>query len=166
MRKSLFLLLLCMLLLGCKLLVKEPVVTVQEFNVVSLDGGGAGMELRLKVKNPNSFDIRLLGYDYDLKVLELPLAKGAAREEVNFPAGAEADLRIPVHVSYGELLEIYQRKPNLDSVPYRLSASLELGTPLGKMTVPVTRNGTYAIPKQFRPPAVLNRFSDFLRMNR
>ena len=168
MRKGAYLLLLLPLLLatGCKMLVKDPVVTVQDLKVVSLTGGGAGMELRLKVKNPNSFGVRLLGYSYNLTVLELPLAKGTAREEIEFPAGGEAELLIPIKISFGDLLEIYRRKPNLESIPYRLSAGLDLGTPLGKMTVPVNRNGTYAIPRQYRPPAMLNRLTDFLRMNK
>ena len=166
MRKSAFLLLLFILFTGCKMFIKEPVVTVEDLSIVSLNGGGAGMELRLKVKNPNSFDVRLLGYNYDLKVMELSLAKGVAREEVEFPSGGQAELRIPIRISYGDLLEIFKRKPNLDSIPYQLSAGLDLKTPLGRMTVPVNRNGTYSIPKQYRPPATLNRLSDFFRMNR
>jgi LEA14-like dessication related protein len=151
---------------GCKLLVKEPVVTVKDLSVVSLQGGGAGMELRLNVKNPNPFDLRLLGYNYDLKVMDLPLAKGAAREEVKFPSGGEAEVRIPIRVPFGDLLEILKRIPDPENIPYQLSAGLELDTPLGQKSVPVNRTGTYAIPKQFRPPAMLNRLNDFLRMNR
>jgi len=166
LRKSAFLILLFILCTGCKLFIKEPVVTVKDLSIVSLNGGGAGMELRLKVKNPNSFDVRLLSYNYDLKVMELSLAEGAVRDGIEFPAGGEAELLIPIHISYGDLLEIFKRKPNLDSIPYRLSAGLDLKTPLGEMTVPVSRNGTYAIPKQYRPAAALNRLTDFLRMNR
>ena len=166
MRKSAYLLLLVMLLSGCTLLVKEPVVTVKDLSVVSLASGGAGMELRLGVKNPNAFAVRLLGYSYQLTVLELPLTRGVERQELSFPAGAETELRIPVRISYRDLLEIFNRKPNPESIPYQLSAGLELDTPLGKMNVPVHRNGSYAVPKQYRPPAMLNRLGDFLKMNK
>jgi LEA14-like dessication related protein len=166
LRKGLYLLLLFTLLTGCTVFVKAPVVTVRDLNVVSLDGGGAGMELYLTVKNTNPYDLRLLGYSYDLKVMGLPLAKGVAREEVKFPAGVATDLLIPIRVPYGDLLEIFTRKPNFDSVPYQLSAGLDLDTPLGKLTVPVNRAGTYAVPKQYRPSALLNKLSDFFRMNK
>lgn len=166
MRKGAYLLLLLMFFTGCQLLVKDPVVTVQDLTVVSLQGGGARMELRLNVKNPNPFDVRLLGYNYDLKVMELPLAKGAAREKISFPSGAETELRLPILIPFADLLEIFKRKPDPENIPYQLSAGLDLKTPLGRMTVPVNRNGTYAIPKQYRPPAMLNKLSDFLRMNR
>ena len=151
---------------GCTMFVKEPVVMVRELNVVSLDGAGLGMELHLTVKNSNPYDIKLLGYSYDLKVMTLPLAQKVAREEVSFPAGAESDLRIPVRVSYGDLLEIFKRKPDPDHIPYDLVAGLDLKTPLGRLSVPVRRSGTYAVPKQFRPGSILNKLGDFLNQNR
>ena len=163
MRKAVYLLLLFILLTGCTRLVNEPVVTVQDLNVVSLDPAGAGMELYLKVTNTNSFDVRLLGYSYDLKVMAIPLAKGGAREEIKFPAGGVTDLRIPIRVSYGDLLELFKRKLDPDKVPYQLAAGLDLETPLGQLIVPVNRSGTYAIPKQYRPSAILNKLGGFFR---
>jgi LEA14-like dessication related protein len=147
---------------GCTSFVKQPVVTVKDLTVVSVDGRGAGMELYLGVTNPNAFDVKLLGYNYNLKVMALPLAKGDAREEVKFPSKSETDVRIPIKISFADLLEILKRKPNPDAIPYQISAALDLDTPLGKMAVPVTRNGTYAIPKQYRPSSILNRLSDLL----
>ncbi|WP_085813630.1 LEA type 2 family protein [Geoanaerobacter pelophilus] len=163
MKKILFLLLAVVALSGCTSFVTHPVVTVEDLNVVSLDPTGAGMELYLKVKNPNSFDVKLEGYSYDLRVMALPLAKGGAREEVNFPAGGEADFRIPIRISYQDMIEILKRKPDPDRIPYQLAAGLELETPVGEMTVPVQRTGTYAIPKEYRPSALFGRISDFFK---
>jgi len=160
LKKGACLLLLFILLAGCTTFVTEPMVTVQDLNVVSLDPGGAGMELYLKVANTNTFDVRLMGYSYDLKVMAIPLAKGGAREEVRFPAGAETDLRIPIRVSYGDLLELFKRKLDPDKIPYQLAAGLDLDTPLGQLNVPVNRSGTYAVPKQYRPSAILNKLSE------
>ena len=145
--------------------VKAPVVTVRDLSVVSLGGGGAGMDLLLTVKNENFYDLKLLGYNYDLTVLALPLAKGAAREEVSFPAGSSTDLRIPIKVSYGDLLEIFKRRPDPEHIPYALSAGLDLDTPLGHLNVPVNRAGTYAVPKQYRPGSILNKLGDFFKQN-
>ena len=166
MRKSFCLLLLFVLLTGCTMFVKNPVVTVKDLGVVSLNGAGAGMELLLKVENPNFFDVKLLGYSYDLKVMALPLAKGEARAEVVFTSGAATDLRIPITISYGDLVEIFKRKPNPDSIPYQLSGGLDLETPLGHLSVPVHRNSTYAIPKQYRPASILDRLPDLFKMKR
>jgi LEA14-like dessication related protein len=164
--KFLNLLLLLLLFAGCSSLVRAPEVTVRDLSVVSLDGTGAGMELLLTVKNATPYDIKLLGYNYDLKVLALPLAKGGARQEITFPAGAAAELRIPVKVAFGDLLEIFKHRADPDHIPYTLSAGLNLDTPLGKLTVPVEQSGTYAVPKQYRPAAMFNRLSDFLKLNK
>ena len=166
MRKSLYLLLLFTLLTGCTTLVQKPVVTVKDLTVVSLDAGGAGMELYLNIENPNPFEVSLLGYSYDLKVMALTLARGQAREEIRFPAGTATDLRLPIRISYGDLLEIFKRKPDPDNVPYQIAAGLDLETPLGPLTVPVNRTGTYAIPKQYRPESILNNLSDFFKINK
>jgi len=166
LRKIVLLLLLLVGLTGCTKFVTAPVVTVRDLSVVSLDGAGAGMELLLTVKNPNSYDVTLLGYSYDLKVMSLPLAKGGAREEIKFAADSETDLRIPIKVSYGDLLEMFKRRLDPDRIPYQLMAGLDLETPLGQLTVPVKRSGTYAVPQQYRPTAMLDKLSDFFKMNR
>lgn len=160
MKKAVILLLLLVVCSGCTLFLKEPVVTVRDLSVVSLDGAGAGMDLYLTVKNPNSYDINLRGYSYDLKVMALPLAKGGAREEVRFSGKTDTDLRIPIKVSYGDLLEILKRRPDPNHIPYALSASLDLETPVGLLSLPVNRTGTYALPEQYRPGNFLKKLGE------
>jgi LEA14-like dessication related protein len=160
----------CVLLLvffcsACTMIVKAPTVQVRDLKVASLDGSGVEMQLHLTVQNANPYDLKLLGYQYDLKVMALPLARGEAREEVSFPAGVETDLRIPIKVSYGDLLEILKGKLDPDQIPYALQAALDLQTPLGRLNLPVSHAGTYAVPKQFRPGSILNKLGSFLKQN-
>ena len=159
-------LLLFLLLSGCTKFVNEPVVQVKDLSVVSLDGAGAVMELYLNVKNTNSFDIKLQGYSYDLKVMALPLAKGGAREEIKFPSDGETDIRIPIRIGYNDLFQILKRRPDPDHIPYQLAAGLDLDTPVGQMTVPVNSSGTYAIPKEYRPATILNKMTEFFKLSR
>ena len=162
LKKIAYLLLLLMMLAGCTT-VHQPVVTVKDLNVVSLDPAGAGLELFLRVKNPNSFDVTLRGYSYDLRVMATPLVKGGAREEMKFAGEAETDLRIPIRITYGDMLEILKRKPDPENVPYQLAAGLDIETPMGQMTVPINRTGTYAIPKQYRPSALFGKITDLFK---
>ena len=166
MRKVVCLLMLALLGTGCTMFVRDPVVSVRELKVVSLDGAGAGMELYLTVQNPNPYGVKLLGYSYDLKVMTLPLATGTAAEEVSFPAGRSTELRSPVRVGFAALLELFQRRPDPERIPYALLARLDLETPLGRMKIPVNRTGTYAVPKKYRPGSLLNRLGDFFNQNR
>lgn len=163
MRKAVWMLLLVLCCSGCSLFLKEPQVSVRDLNVVSLDPTGLGMELYLTVKNPNSFDVRLLGYSYDLKIMALPLAKGGARDEVRFAADSETDVRIPIKISYSDLVEVLKRRPDPDHVPYTLSAGLDLDTPVGQRSVPVNRTGTYAVPPQYRPGNIFKGLGNLFR---
>ncbi|UFS69085.1 LEA type 2 family protein [Geomonas sp. RF6] len=164
--KKLFCLLLVLFLFtgGCTAFFKDPTVTVKDLNVVSLDGAGAGMELYLTVENKNSFDVKLQGYNYDLRVMALPVAKGGAREEISFPAKEVTDVRIPVRVAFSDMWEILKRKPDPDGVPYDLKAGLELDTPMGLMTVPVLKKGSYVVPQKYRPAFLFGKLTDFLQI--
>ncbi len=150
---------------GCSLFVASPDVSVKNVNLVSLDGGGATLEFLLNISNPNSFDLQLSGYSYDLKIMTLPLAKGGARDVMIFPAGADADMRLPVRIAYGDLREIMKRRPDPDNIPYRLQTGLEVETPLGLRIIPFAKSGTYSIPKEYRPAFYLQQIKEMFQSN-
>lgn len=157
------LLLLCLsFITGCTLLVSNPEVTVKDVNVVSLDPSGMAIELYLAVMNPNSFDVTLSGYSYDLNVSALPLARGGARDQVLFRANTSTEMRLPVRVTYNDMLEILKRQPDPDRIPYCLQAGFDLDTPVGAIVVPFEKNGNYAVPEKYRPSYYLQKISDAL----
>lgn len=166
MKRFIYLLFMVVLLAGCSTVVQKPVVTVKDLNVVSLDTSGAGMELYLNVENTNPFDITLQGYSYNLNIMALPLAKGGAREQIRFRANDATDLRIPIRISYSDLIEILKRKPDPDKIPYHVTAGLDIETPVGQMTVPIDRKGTYALPEEYRLLNILNTLTNFLMIGK
>ena len=163
LKKIAFLLPLFALLCACNTMIGAPKVSVAGLNVVSLDTAGAGMELKLQVQNPNPFELRLQGYRYDLEVVSFPLVRGEAREEVTFPAGGETEVRIPIRITFRDLVRIVKSKPDLNRIPYRLNAGLDVATPIGAMTVPVDRTGTYALPEKYRPATLFGKLTDFIK---
>ena len=156
-------LLLIAMLTGCASLVQVPRVTLMETSVVGLDTSGIGIEFLLEITNPNPFDLSLLGYTFDLQVLDLPLSTGGKQETILFPAGKETGMRLPVRLKFADLLEIIKRSPAPDRVPYQLNAMLRLQTPLGEMAAPVEKSALLVIPEQYRPAAFTNRLRDALR---
>lgn len=151
-----------MFLTGCSMFVANPEVVVNDVNVIGLDAGGVGIEFYLSVKNPNSYDLKLLGYSYDLKIMAMPLFKGGAREPVDFPGKSTTDLRLPVRISYRDMVEILKRRPDPNHIPYQLKAGFDLDTPVGALAVPFEKSGTYAIPERYRPSFYLKQITDFL----
>ena len=156
-------LLLIVMLSGCASPVQAPRVTLKESSMVGLDSSGIDIEFLLGISNPNPFDLSLLGYTFDLQVLALPLSTGGKQETILFPAGKETGMRLPVRLKFTDLLEIVNRSPDPDRIPYQLNSRLQLKTPLGEMSVPVEKSALLNIPEQYRPAALSNRLRDALR---
>ena len=138
---------------------QEPRVTLTRTVITGLDTSGANLECTLAISNPNPYDLSLLGYSYDLRVMSLSLASGGAMETITVPAGKQADMRIPIRIKLGNLIEILKRQPDPERVPYRFRASLQLSTPLGDMSVPIERDDTFSVPENYRP----GHYLDILR---
>jgi LEA14-like dessication related protein len=155
--------LLLVLLSGCSAFIREPRIAIKGTSLVGLDSSGIDVEFYLGISNPNSFDLSLLGYTYDLRIMTLPLSTGGLQESVLFTAGKETDLRLPVHLKFSDLLEIIKRQPDLDKLPYRMNAWLHLKSPLGEMVIPVEKNDTLNVPERYRPGAAIDRLRDALR---
>lgn len=156
-------LLLPALLCGCAAFVQEPRITLKEASLAGLDSSGIDMEFSLGVTNPNSFDLSLLGYTYDLRVQTLPLSSGGKQETIRFPAGVETGVRLPVRLTYGNLVEIIRHTSGLDRIPCQITASLQLRTPLGEMSLPVTKSTQLTVPEQYRPAAYIHLMRDALQ---
>jgi LEA14-like dessication related protein len=151
------------MLSGCASFGQAPRVTLKENSMVGLDMSGITIEFHLGITNPNSFDLSLLGYTFDLRVLNLPLSTGGMQESILFPAGKEAGMRLPVRLKFTDLLEIINHAPDPDTIPYQLNIMLQLKTPLGEMAVPAEKSAVLTIPEQYRPAAYINRVRDALQ---
>lgn len=148
---------------GCSMLLSSPEVRVRDVAIVGLDSKGVEFELLLAVINPNPYSLNLVGYNYDLKVMALPLAKGGARESFEFKGGgATTDIRLPVRVNMRSLYEILKRNPDPDNVPYALAAGLEVDTPLGMHLLPVEKSGLFTVPERYRPESYLKQFRNII----
>jgi LEA14-like dessication related protein len=151
------------MLTGCSLFITAPSVQVKDVGIVGLDSNGVEIELLLAVTNPNPYRVKLTGYNYDLKVMALPLAKGGGRETLDFQGGGTVtDLRLPVRVSLSTLYELLKRRPDPDNIPYTLDAGLELDSPLGVHAIPVEKRGTFKVPERYRPEFFLKQLRNIV----
>ncbi len=132
-------------------------MTVRSTNVVSVDTSGFDIELLIGVENPNSFDVSLLAYTYDLQVMSIPLSSGGLQKKVTFPSGQTVDVRLPFRLHHGDLLGILKRRPDLDRIPYSVDARLNLGTPFGEVVIPFKKSDTVSVPAAYRPGTYLQR---------
>lgn len=148
---------------ACGLFFSPPDVALTEVKLITVDTSGANLDIYFQVHNSNSYDIILKGYSYDLKVLNLPLAKGGGRDKTVFREDSTTDLRIPVRVSYSDMTEILKHRPDLERIPYTVSAGFEIETPFGTRCFPVERSDTFAVPEEYKPSFYLKKFLDLFR---
>jgi LEA14-like dessication related protein len=148
---------------GCSVFVAKPEITLKNVKMVGLDSKDMELDFYFSVNNPNSFDLRLENYSYDVKIISLPLAQGKANTSSVFYANSATDLLIPVKIPYQNLLEIFKRNPNPDAIPYQIHAELTIGRGIGTITVPVTKSGNFAIPGELYPSYIRNKIGDFLK---
>jgi len=145
MKRFLFLLLL--FLTGCSLFINKPDVAVKNVTLTGVDGKGVWIEIILSVANPNSYRLTLSKYSYDLYVSSLPLTKGENANTIEFPGKEVTEVRLPARVEFRDLLKVMKAVSDPEKVPYRLIAAFNIHAPMGSITVPVDRMGTFALPK-------------------
>ncbi len=152
-----------LLLCGCSAFVEKPRVDLKEVRVAGVDGEGIDIDFLLSVTNPNSFDLTLTEYTYDLRLLALPLTHGSSQQPQRFPGQTTTDTLIIAKVPYSSLIEIIKRRPGMTSIPYQLDADLKIGTSYGDFSVPVSETGYLDVPERYRPKNLLDRIQEFLK---
>jgi LEA14-like dessication related protein len=156
------LLLVCIALTGCSLFMAKPEVAVKSVTLAGLDRKGVQLDFLLAVTNPNSYKLNLTGYSYDLLVSAMPLAQGESRDAIELAGNAATDVRLPVKVSFRDLLQVVRKSPDPDHIPYQLKAALNLQTPLGHLAIPVDKQGTFSVPSQYQPSRFMKQINKFL----
>lgn len=160
-----FILLFCMFLTGCTMFMTPPEIIVRDVTLVGADRDGVEMDLGLAVINHNSSSIKLTRYNYYLLVAELPMSKGEGREPFEFAADSTTDIKVPIRITYRDLLEILKRIPDPDHIPYQITANFDLKTGFGPVTIPAAKNGYFAVPQRYRPGQIFKELNELLQGN-
>ena len=160
MKYLLFILLI--LLSACTAFIPKPEVSVKDVKLSGVNSGGVTLDVYLSVNNTSSYELKMKSYNYDAKIMALPMAMGSSTEPYYFYAKTATDVLIPVKISYNDLLEILKRRPDPDAIPYQFHADLVVETSLGDMSIPVNKSGTIAVPRQLLPANIYKKIGDLL----
>jgi len=147
--KALFLgLAAAVLLAGCAAIPRD--LKTPEVSFVSLKALEASMfeqklEVRLKVRNPNSIELPVNGLDVALELAGEPFAQGVSAREFVVPALGEAEFDMSVTANaVTALLKIAGGERKSKEVDYRLKG--KLSTRLGLLrTIPFEESGSLPI---------------------
>jgi LEA14-like dessication related protein len=131
-------------------MVHLPSVGIDSASFKKLSLTGADIALKLKVTNPNAFNLLLNKMTYTLGVNGATWASGTTTKPVAVKEKGDSIIEIPVSLNLLAMKNVYTLLTSDEPLKYDLKSSLDLGTsnPLMKqITLPLSRKGEFKIPR-------------------
>jgi len=151
-----FIVFFCLLISGCGNLknsmlsdaVKKPDVSIDSIGVSGITANSIGLNLTMKVRNPNAYALALAGYDYDVKFNGMPLVNGATDQGFRIPAGETGNISIPLTLAFNDVRKIYDSMGESNTVDYSADVDLRLDAPiLNLFRINSKKEGSVTIPR-------------------
>ena len=129
---------------GLPLNAVPPRVSIAEVEVKSLGLFEQKFDVGLRVANPNDFDLKIEGLDFDLEVNGRPFASGLSRVSTLVPAASNTVLRVEAIVQSKNLARQIRTLPPeslKEGVPYRVKGRVK--TDKASTWLPFDHAGVY-----------------------
>lgn len=145
--------LLLTLLPGCALLMKlfnsftHPTLSFKTANLRDTDLAGTTLDLIFTLDNPNPVGLNLASVSYALEIEGHPIASGKPPDGANLAANARTDLTFPATVKFADVAQTLVAFLDKDTAAWKASGSMGISTPIGVIDFPLTREGTFPVPK-------------------
>lgn len=124
-----------------------PTVQIDQLRVERLDLRGITLQLGLAVYNPNDYPLQLPGLSGDIRLADIPLAKGLKLGDLALGAQQREVVAVRLQMGYwqlGDLLESLQRAEHL---PLSFEGSLLLPSGQGEQPIPLQWRGDTPITR-------------------
>jgi LEA14-like dessication related protein len=128
---------------------EPPQVKFQSLAVGLPTPQGLPLECALLVANPNPQDLRVLGYDYELRLEGQKVIQGESRQEVTLPARSQTLVAVPILVKLQALSRFLPALLQDAKLNYQISGGVRLASLLGGFRVPFSFQGKMT-PKEGR----------------
>ncbi|MDZ7756433.1 LEA type 2 family protein [Rhodohalobacter sp.] len=138
--------------------VSKPSLSVVDMNITGLTLQDIELTADVEIDNPNNVGIDLSSYSYALDVNEKNFVAGNEQRGMTINAKNSSIVRVPVTLTFSELLQTFQSMRDQDESDYSFAADFGFDLPvLGTVTVPVKYAGKIPVVKQ--PSISLSNFS-------
>jgi LEA14-like dessication related protein len=143
------LLVVLVLLAGCVGLpsdLKTPEVSFVGLRAVDASLFEQRLEVRMKVRNPNTIELPVKGLDVEVELANEPFAQGVSAREFIVPAGGEAefDMIVTANVATALLKIAGSDRKSREEIPYRVTG--KLSTRIGLLrSIPFDESGTVPV---------------------
>lgn len=153
-KKYIFLLLLPLLIGGCKALqdfansIQKPRLSVDNVRVTGFDFQQMELTYDIKVENPNSVAVRMMGYDYNLDLNGNTFISGDQAEKIEIEASGESIFQVPMTLNFSDIYRTASGLSDQDETSYHFLSHLRFDLPvLGATEIPVQNRGSIPLLK-------------------
>ena len=140
--KKIFLLGLLFLLPSCvSWLYEKPTFTLKEVVVKRISLGEIDLLFGIEVQNPNSFDLKLRGFEYRAYIEDQEVGSGRLENEVLIAEKSSTRVQVPLQSDLkriGDLLGLVLLGKDLR---YKIEGAAVIKTRLGTSTIPFSKTG-------------------------
>lgn len=100
----------------------------------------------VEIDNPYPVDLPLLDLDYNLVSSAEPFLNGTAKLDAVIPPKGSRVVTLPVQIRYLDLVNAAKQFKPGAQIPYDATVGLSVDTPVGPLRLPLSKQGTLAIP--------------------
>jgi LEA14-like dessication related protein len=120
-----------------------PKLSVADVRLRHFDLVEQRFDVRLKVENPNAFELTIEALEFELDVNGQPFAKGVSQAVTHVPASAATIVRIDAFTRSDDLMRQIEMLPGVlkDGVPYRIRGRVK--TDKSSRWLPFDHAGVY-----------------------
>lgn len=127
---------------------QEPKLTFRSASLQALDLEGATVAFNFELSNPNAVGVDIARAGWAIEVDQTRIAAGDLPAGLKVPANGTAPVSFPVRVRFRDVPGVVSLiTSGKDDLPYRLSGTLGVRTPLGILELPLSHSDHLRLPK-------------------
>ncbi len=128
--------------------IQKPHVLVQSVKLTGWSFRSVDLLFNFEIQNPNSFEINLDGWDYQLKINSQTFLQGQEKQKIQIAAEKNTYIQLPLTIRLIELYQTFHHLVAADSVNYVLECGFLFRIPLfGRIRIPTKQSGSFPMLK-------------------
>lgn len=128
---------------GCA--IKQPTARIDDVEVRDVTTKKIKLDFIVGLKNPNPVGLTVNKLAYTLTVFDKPVVRDTTEKKIKIPSKANVNFKLPVSLTYADLIQAGITAVSKGKLKYTLALKITLDTPVGDLTLPVTKSGTIKI---------------------
>jgi LEA14-like dessication related protein len=128
--------------------IQKPALSIKDVRITDFNFQEIELTYDVKIENPNSVAVQMLGYDYELEINNHKLVQGDQPEKMTIQAGRESTFQVPMTLNFSDIYNTIQSLANADDASYHFLGHLTFDLPLlGRTELPINKEGTIPLLK-------------------